>query len=311
MKRGIAVLLSVVAGLLWQPASAGNDAAAAAAAQVVGKSDAAPRGSLYRIRHRGHTSYLFGTIHVGTESFFPLEPAVTRALAEAGKLVLEIDVRQNAPFQAALDKHGVYPEGDDISRHLSPATLAKLRAALSRAGLEWDSMRRFKPWLLANLLLGLDLEHSGYRRAQGVEMFLLSHAQTKTVHELESAEYQMSLFDAMDDASQEQYLREQLDELDDGRAMKKARALIAAWASGNGDAVEGIVRESLGDGTISSAFAYRVLLEKRNPQMAEKIVRMLDAGETAFVGVGWLHLVGDAGLPALLRQRGVEVEKVY
>ncbi|GIZ50755.1 TraB/GumN family protein [Noviherbaspirillum aridicola] len=313
MKRGIAVLLSVVAGLLWQPVAAGNDAAAAAATQAISAppSSAPARGALYRIRHRGSTSYLFGTVHVGTPSLFPLAPEVTRALAEAGKLVLEIDTRQAAPFQAALDKHGVYQDGDDVSRHLSPATLSLLQRALSRAGLEWHAMRRFKPWLLANLLVGLDLEQGGYQRAHGAEMFLLSIAGTRTVHELESAEYQMSLFDAMDDATQEQYLREQLAELDDGKAMQKARALIGAWASGNGEALENIVRDSLRDGTLSSSFAYRVLLEKRNPEMAEKIVRMLESGESAFVGVGLLHLVGEAGLPALLKAHGMEVEKVH
>lgn len=313
MKRGIAVLLSIVAGLLCQPASAGDNAAAPAAAQAAASASltAPARGSLYRIRHGGRTSYLFGTIHVGTSSFFPLEPEVTRALAGAGKLVLEIDVRQEAPFQSALDRHGMYPEGDDVARHLSPATLSQLQQALSRAGLSLESMRRYKPWLLANLLLGLDLERGGYQRQHGVEMFLLSQAQSKTVHELESAEYQMSLFDAMDDAAQEQYLREQLAELEDGKAMNKAQALISAWASANGDEVEDIVRKSLRDGSFSSAFAYRVLLEKRNPGMAEKILRMLEGGESAFVGVGLLHLVGEAGLPELLRKSGLVVEKVY
>lgn len=330
MKGRIAVLLSIVTGLLCGPAAAGNDAAAAGAAQVAHAPAAAsapsprpdtagtaatvpPRGSLYRIRHRGHTSYLFGTIHVGTSAFFPLEPEVMRALAQASKLVLEIDVRRTGPFQDALRKHGMYGDGDDVSRHLSPAALAELRRALQQAGLEWDAMRRYKPWLLANLLLGLDLERGGYRRTHGVEMFLLSlaDAQTKAVQELESAEYQMSLFDGMDDAAQEQYLREQLAELGDGKAMRKAQALIAAWAAGNGDEVESLLQESLREDTLSSAFTYRVLLQKRNPEMAEKILRMLERDESAFVGVGLLHLVGESGLPVLLRARGVAVEKVY
>ncbi|HEY8607053.1 MAG TPA: TraB/GumN family protein [Noviherbaspirillum sp.] len=319
MKGRIAVLLSAVAALLSVPAGAENNAAAAASAQAAPPVHAAAgagipaRGALYRIRHHGQTSYLFGTIHVGTPAFFPLEAQVTHALAQASKLVLEIDIRDGALFQAALDKHGVYAAGDDVSRHLSTPVLAQLQQALQRAGLAWETMRRFKPWLLANLLLGLDLERSGYQRARGVEMFLLSVAdvQTKSVHELESAEYQMSLFDGMDDAMQEQYLREQLAELEDGKAMKKAKALIAAWATGNGDEIEGIVRDALGDGSVSSSFTYKVLLQKRNPEMADKIVRLLERRESAFVGVGLLHLVGEGGVPALLRERGVEVEKVY
>jgi uncharacterized protein YbaP (TraB family) len=310
MKFRIAVLLSAVAALLCAPAHAGHDAAATAAAQ------AAPvpqRGTLYRIRHHGQTSYLFGTIHVGVPTFFPLESEVTRALAQASKLVLEIDIRNDVGLQAALLKHGMYGADDDIGRHLPAPLIARLQAALQRYELGYEGVRRYKPWLLANLLLGLDLERSGFRRAHGIEVFLLSQAdgQAKAVQELESAEYQMALFDGMDETTQAQYLGEQLAELEDGNAMKKAQALIAAWAGGDGAAVEAMLRESLRENTLSSEFNYRVLLEKRNPEMAEKIAALLEGSESAFVGVGLLHLVGEGGVPKLLRERGFEVEKVY
>jgi uncharacterized protein YbaP (TraB family) len=55
----------------------------------------------------------------------------------------------------------------------------------------------------------------------------------------------------------------------------------------------------------------RTLLGKRNPEMASSIERILQQDQVAFVGVGLLHLVGDNGLPQLLRQRGYDVEQVY
>ncbi|MFC7516322.1 TraB/GumN family protein [Herbaspirillum sp. GCM10030257] len=323
MKGRIVFLLSIVAGLVIRPAFAENNAAAAASTQAVvmpaptsvsALSDAGTpqRGTLYRIRHKGNTTWLFGTIHVGKPAFYPLEREVTAALHTAGKLVLEIDIRDNAPFQRALHAHGTYANDDGIERHLSPDTLAVLRQALDRHGIPFDSIRRFKPWLLANMLIGLDLERHGYDRKHGIESFLLSTAgESKDVQELESAEYQMSLYNDMTDTMQEQYLRENLIELADGNALRKAQALIEAWASADGNAVEQFMRESASEKTTSSEFMQRVLLERRNPEMARKIEALLEKGESSFVGVGLLHLLGDAGVPKLLKEKGYEVEKLY
>ncbi len=268
---------------------------------------------LYRIRHRGNTAYLFGTIHVGLPAFYPLDPQVTGALESAGKLVLELDVRNDAPFQAALKKHGLYAEGDAIERHLSPDDLAQLRNTLRQFDIPFENIRHMKPWIVANLLIGLDLERNGYQRSDGIEMFLASFAtrQSKAVQELESADYQMSLFDGMTDTTQEQYLRENLAELGDGQAMKRSQVLIDAWANADGKALDDIVRELPNEKTATAEFTRSVLLDKRNPEMASKIEALLKNDKTSFVGVGLLHLVGEKGLPNLLRERGYEVEKLY
>lgn len=309
MKNRIVVLLSVWLGLFVGAAYAENNAAAAIAAQA----EAPRRGSLYRVRHQGNTGYLFGTIHVGKAAFFPLEPEVTQALSRASMLVLEIDIRNSAPFQIAMQKHGMYADDDTIEQHLSADTLAQLQQSLRGFGIAFDQVRRMKPWLVANMLIGLDLERHGYQRSHGIEVFLLSLAdrQAMAVQELESAEYQMALFDRMPDNMQEQYLRENLVELGDGNALKKAQALIDAWASANGDELEALLRESMNEKTVSSEFTHRVLLEERNPKMASRIESLLKGGGTTFVGVGLLHLLGETGLPSLLRQRGYEVEKLY
>ena len=318
MKFRLIFLPSAVLALLCLPALAENDAAPAAAIQATHatlppQTIPRQRGTLYRVRHQGSTTYLFGTIHVGKPTFFPLEPEVTGALSRASKLVLEIDIRNSEPFRTALQKHGVYANDDTVEHYVSSDTLTQLQQALQLSGIDYDRVKHMKPWLLANMLIGLGLEYNGYQRRHGIETFLLALAagQTKTVQELETAEYQMSLFDSMSDAMQEQYLRENLAELRDGNAMKKAQALIDAWASANGDALELLLRESLQEKTTSSEFMHRVLLEKRNPEMAAKIEGLLRDDETTFVGVGLMHMIGETSVPTLLRQRGYEVEKLY
>lgn len=269
------------------------------------------RGALYRIRHQGHTTYLFGTIHVGIPTFFPLDAEVTQAFSSAARLVVEFDVRNSGPLQAALQKHGLYGAGDTLDRHLSRDSLSRLQQTLQRFHMSFEQIRHMKPWLAMNVLMMLDLERNGYLSQNGIDFFLLTNAGTKTVQELETAEYQMSLYDSMGAAEQEQYLRENLAELDDGSMLERTRALIDAWGSANGEALEKLLRESLEEKTVSSEFTRQVLLDKRNPEMADRIETLLKSGEPTFVAVGLLHLIGENGIPILLKQRGYEVEKLY
>jgi uncharacterized protein YbaP (TraB family) len=271
------------------------------------------RGALYRVSHDGKTAYLFGTIHVGKQGALPLAPEAAQALRASKALVIELDIRQDQPFQLALARHGSYASGDTLQRHLSPATLQRLVPELARAGLSLQSVERYKPWLVANMLVGQELDRAGFQRADAVEYVLLAAAQKqdKAVRELESAEYQLALFDTLDERQQEQYLLENLADLASGTSLRKSQQLIDAWSSADGARINDSWRALTSGGTVSSDFMQRTLLGKRNPEMASSIERILQQDQVAFVGVGLLHLVGDNGLPQLLRQRGYDVVQVF
>ncbi|HEX7650970.1 MAG TPA: TraB/GumN family protein [Noviherbaspirillum sp.] len=311
----IIVLPSVVAGLFvslfvsfFVPLAYAENNAAPAAAQATSVTH---RGTLYRIRHPGGTAWLFGTVHVGTPEFSSLGPEAMQALAASSRIALELDVRDDAAFQSALQKYGLYSGNDGLNAHLSAATLALLRVELNRAGVPYANVGRMKPWLLANLLVALQLERAGYERRNGVETWLAAQAESKPLHELESADYQMSLFDGMSEADQEQYLREQLAELGSGETLRRSRELISAWAAADSKAQERVMTEELSEKTLSADFMRRTLLAKRNPEMATRIEDLLKKEGDAFVAVGLLHLLGENGIPALLQRRGYKVEKVY
>lgn len=271
------------------------------------------RGQLYRVTHDGKTSYLFGTIHVGRDGFYPLDPMVSRALLDSKALVIELDIREDAAFQVALARHGRYADGDKVQNHLTPAALQKTVQALARAGMSLQSVEHYKPWLIANLLVGAELDLHGFQRSQAVEYALLAAAQKqeKTVRELESADYQLALFDSLDARQQEQYLLENLADLADGASLKKSQALIDAWSSADVPGIRAAWQSATSGDSISAGFMNRVLLGKRNPEMASNIERIMQQDQVAFVGVGLLHLVGDDGLPQLLKRRGYQVEQLY
>jgi uncharacterized protein YbaP (TraB family) len=270
-------------------------------------------GGLYRISGHGRVAYLFGTVHVGARSFYPLAPEVSRALGMASRVVVELDTRANDAFARAVDHHGSYRAGDDLRHHIGPDTLARLTDVLHAAGISVASMVRLKPWLVANIVLSLELERHGYHRSEGVEQVLLAqaHGRGAPVAELESADYQLALFDTMDDVEAERYLRETLHDLADGSAMRRAQAVVDAWNSGDTRALEALLQDATKGGSAVAEFTRRTLLGRRNPEMAAHIEQLMRQGSVTFVGVGLLHLLGANGLPQLLAQRGYLVEQVY
>ncbi len=270
-------------------------------------------GILYKVSRDGQAAYLFGTIHVGAASFYPLAPEVSDALGASSALVLELDTNAELAYAHAVLAHGSYSSGGQIQNFIAPATLALLTQALHTLGITVASVQHLKPWLIANILMGLELQRSGYERTQGNEavLLVLAQAQGKRVTELESADYQLALFDTLSAAQAERYLLESLRDLSDGSTLRKARATINAWVSGDTAALEALVPDAVGGNSMMSEFTRRVLLGQRNPEMASGIERILQGGKTAFVGVGLLHLLGDDGLPQLLSQRGYRVERVF
>jgi uncharacterized protein YbaP (TraB family) len=322
MWRSQGILVSLAALLLALPGAAAGAGAAAASAEHAPRASAGygpppvaarHQGGLYRISGHGRVAYLFGTVHVGASSLYPLAPEVSRALSVASRIVVELDTRGNDAFARAVDRHGRYRLGDDIRRHIAPETLARLTSALHEAGISLASMARLKPWLVANILLSVELERHGYRRSAGVEQVLLADAQSRgaPIAELESADYQLALFDTMDDIQSERYLRDTLRELGDGTALRRAQSVIDAWNSGDASALDALLLDATGGGTAMAEFTRRMLLGRRNPEMATHIEQMMRSSSVTFIGVGLLHLLGANGLPRLLEHRGYLVERVY
>lgn len=273
------------------------------------------RGTLYRVRdlQQGHTAYLFGTVHVGQTAFYPLEPEVTKALNQAGKLVLEVDIRNADAMQQAFVKYGMYPADQTLAQNISDDTLTKLKRALKNVGVTYDQVAQIKPWMVANLLLIKELELHGYPAEQGIEMYFLSQAkqQGKNVGELETAGYQLSLFDSMAPQQQEIYLRESMADLANGSTLKKSLRLLNAWRNADSKELLRSFRELQTEKSATASFEQKVLVDGRNPSLTNKIEILLKQDKASFVAIGAFHLLGEKGVPALLQQRGYEVQKLY
>jgi uncharacterized protein YbaP (TraB family) len=320
MRNNYIIWLIVLFGLggeLAIPANAAQDADASLTPSALASSQAAPkpsiplRGSLYRVRYQDHTTYLLGTLHVGRPEFFPLEVRVTQALSEAEVLALEFDLRDTAALQSAVQKYGLYPKHDTIDHHLSVDNVKRLQSTLQLYSIAFEAIAHMKAWMVAILLEGAALEQQGYHTDLATETYLTAAVQGKPVLSLESAELQLSLFDSMTEKQQEQYLSENLDEIQSGEMRKKTKEMVDAWASADEKAFDGLLAEAQQDQSTTGNFFLNMLLGKRNPAMANKIATILKQHKASFVAIGLLHLLGPDGVPQMLAKQGFEVTRLY
>ncbi len=90
------------------------------------------RGALFKVQKGGHTLYLFGTIHVGSKDFYPLEPRVAAVLKQAPVLALEIDpLGDPQKLAQAVRKYGVLSAS-------APALSTEWRRRLDRLLKQYD-----------------------------------------------------------------------------------------------------------------------------------------------------------------------------
>ena len=305
MRRLIIVLFCSLYCFSTAPAAA--DAGTKAQAQVP------KRGALFKVAGAGHTLYLFGTIHVGARDFYPLEPRVSAALARAGKLALEVDpLGDPALVRKALQQYGLYPAGGSALAEIRPEFLPRLERLLKRYAIAPETVAPMKPWLLACVLALSEFSAQGYEASLAVDAWLSQQAHRRgiPVIELESVGGQMALFDRMTNAEQGRFLEEGMDAIEDEGRAGEARKLVRAWRTADAATLDGLASEAAADESFTGKFVQKVLLEERNPGLADGIARLLASEKNSLAAIGVLHLVGAGSVPLLLRQRGLKVERV-
>ena len=162
------------------------------------------------------------------------------------------------------------------------------------------------PWFAAITVEQLLLLRIGFNPLLGVEMHLATKAgrDGKPITGLESFDEQLRLLDGLSIEAQGELL---LQTLDSGDAEAEMGRLIAAWRRGDTDFLETFML----DGIRESSELYEVIVARRNRAWADDVVALLDDDEDYLLVVGALHLVGDDGLPALLRHRGVVARQMH
>jgi uncharacterized protein YbaP (TraB family) len=207
---------------------------------------------------------------------------------------------------AVAMQEGMYPEGETLTEHISAETWQKLQA-VEGLPVPASMLERMRPGLAAMMVAQAMMARAGLDPQQGVDMQLLKRAAAdgRPIVSLETPEEQVALIFGPDAVIDELMLAEALDETPESM-IAILDELVAAWQAGDPAAMEAAYRAQWKDDPRMVRF-HEELLVARNERMAEELDRRRGRW---FVVVGALHLCGDEGIPALLREAGWSVAQV-
>jgi uncharacterized protein len=248
--------------------------------------------------------FILGTIHLGDQSLYPLPANVMEAFTGSEALAVEADISDPQQVMPLLKK-GVYLAGDDITKHLRPETLERLRHHCEEKKLGFDGMKSFKPWFLSMSLMIMDVHALGYSEALGIDLHLLKGAKAlkKPIIGLEGIAAQVDMFENLD---QDFFVGLTLDP----DMAEKTSQLIDAWKHGDTATLENL---SLTEPEKQHAEMVKMnekFIYARNDDMTTSLLGHLQERDSIFLAVGAAHLLGPRGIPALLRAEGFSVELV-
>lgn len=273
---------------------------------AVGAGPALAQPSLWAIKDKDSTIYLFGTVHVLKPETQWRSAKITKAFTEADDLVLEIADSDSKAMQPLMLRYGV-DHATPLSRKLSPESYAKLRTAAEGMGLAPAIIDIMRPWMAALTVSLTPLLQAGYDPESGVEKLLTTDARAagKPISALETAEQQVRFFADMTPDQERELLESTLADIDEGPA--KVDALVAAWATGDQPEIE---RQMVDEMQRDYPDVYQLLLVARNKDWAGQLKTKLAGSGVSFVAVGAGHLAGPDSVQAQLATLGIKAEVV-
>jgi hypothetical protein len=253
--------------------------------------------------------YLFGSIHLADESFYPLRKSIYTAFEQSDALVVEVDISQQAgDINRWLQQHGYYPAGQSLATELSANTYQQLQRYLAEQGLNPERFITQRPGLLVTTLSTMKSLQYGLSPALGLDQHFISKAQQsgKPIRELETLEQQLQLLVNMPNS--DLLVSKTLQQL--GTMDSMMDALIANWKRGDVQKLTQLLIEDELNAHPEFQPIYQALFNDRNHAMAAKIKRMAASGGQYFVVVGSGHLLGEEGLVALLSAQGATLTRL-
>lgn len=267
---------------------------------------AAPAGpALWKVADPDTTIYLFGTVHVLPETTTWFDDRVAKALAESDAIVTELPpaALTDPASQRMIVALATLPPEKSLRAMLTPEQRATYEAALAKLKMPPETFDRFEPWFAAMTLTVVPLIQNGYKLDKGVEKVLESKAGGIERGAVETLEGQMRLFDELPPEAQVTFLVTTAEQID--RVVPTLDAMVAAWSAGDADRLAELMNASMTDPALAERLLYA-----RNRNWAQWIDDRLDRPGTVFMAVGAGHLAGKHSVQDVLRERGIESERV-
>ncbi|TRX52826.1 TraB/GumN family protein [Thalassomonas sp. M1454] len=263
---------------------------------------------VWQVTKSGKTVYLGGTVHVLSQSDYPLPKAFETAYEQAATLVFEMDMSQaqTQKFQQAMMKELTYQDGRTYADELKPETVNKLNQYMATRGIPASNMQVFKPAMLSIALTMFELQRLKLS-GTGVDAFYAQRGlnDSKQFLFLEKPEEQINYLANMGKGHEDELINYTLNDMD--KLPTVLQQMKDAWRSGDGDKLF-----EVGGKEWQQEFpkSYQQLIIERNNNWMPHIEQYFNTSEVEFVLVGAMHLVGKDGLIEQLQSKGYKVTQL-
>lgn len=275
------------------------------AKKVTVKTPASVRTLLWEISGNGlqKPSYVFGTMHILCADDAKLSPNMKKALQEAVRVYLEIDMDDREQMMSSL-KYFRMNDGVKLQDLLTPAEYKRIDSALkkSKTPMPLSMMNRFKPMLIASMLGEQFMECA---KKNGMEMVIMDEVKSmeKEIRGLETIAYQAGLFDSIPYAKQAKDLLLYIDSAESYK--KTTMEMVKVYKAQDLAKMDSLTRKS--DPGMEGFMD--ILLYRRNRNWVQQMPVLMREGTMVFaVGAG--HLPGKEGVLQLLRDKGYVVKPI-
>ena len=253
--------------------------------------------------------HIFGTVHLLRPELEWRTEAFDKALAEADKIVFEVDMKSPEAQRAITTDflaRGMFQDGRTLAAVLSEEDETVVASAFNSVGVPFEAMNTFEPWMASVNLGVMKLVADGYDPNSGVESVIEAEAieAGKDFGFLETISQQADAFDLLDEADQISMLYESALMLDE--SPKMLDQLVDEWADGDIAGIAALVASP--DGVGFSETVYESLLVERNRKWVPQIESMLAEPGSVLIAVGAGHLAGPDSVITMLRDKGYEIE---
>jgi uncharacterized protein YbaP (TraB family) len=272
---------------------------------------------LWRVERQGHpASYLFGTVHLTDERVTELSPAVEKALAESKTIALEVSDLSDTATASVIAQSAplvMFTDGQRLDGLLSEEEYKTVEEIVARSGMPTDLAAQFKPWIITMILSVSECEREKVQqggRVLDMKLAEIGKARGMKIYGLETIPEQLKALAGVPQEQQLQMLRASLKFAD--RTNDLMETLVQLYLKRNISAAlpfQIALARKVGIGNEAFAGFQQKLLVERNEKMRTAAEPLLDEG-SVFIAVGALHLLGDKGLVALLRESGYTVTAV-
>ena len=261
--------------------------------------------ALWKVSDADSKILLFGSVHILPSDFQWRSERFDQALGKVDKVMFETDVSPAAQAMVAAEAfaRGVYTDGTLLTDVLDDAQEARIRAAAAEYSVPFGPLLAMRPWMAAGMISNAAMARAGFTDI-GVEGQLLPELTDKTMAYFETNMFQLDLLTGSDDKEDAGELIAALDGMTD--FPEQIDSLLDHWVAGQSDGLlELLVEQMATDEDMIDTIIYQ-----RNASWIAPIEKLLADNELTLIVVGAAHLLGDKGVPALLKAKGYTVERI-